>query len=63
MSQIKITQRRSGIGRNADQQRTLTALGLRGIGKSVIQKDEPSIRGMAFKVRHLVEVEEVKDSK
>ena len=35
------------------------SLGLRKINSSAIHCDTPSIRGMAYKVRHLVTVEEV----
>lgn len=58
MANLKIRQVKSGVGAKADQRATLDALGLR-YQKSVIQKDNPAIRGMIFKVRHLVEVTEV----
>ncbi|MCL2491193.1 MAG: 50S ribosomal protein L30 [Coriobacteriia bacterium] len=57
--QLKITQIKSPIGKKKDQGATLRALGLRKIRQSVIQDDTPVIRGMVFKVKHLVEVEEV----
>ena len=57
--QLRITQVKSAIGRKADQGRTLKALGLGKIGRTVEQPDNPSIRGMVFKVKHLVEVEEI----
>ena len=41
-----------------DQTATCHALGLRRIGDVVVQPDNESIRGMIFKVKHLVEVEE-----
>jgi large subunit ribosomal protein L30 len=41
-----------------DQTATCRALGLRKIGDTVTQPDNESIRGMIFKVKHLVEVEE-----
>ena len=41
-----------------DQTATCRALGLRKINSVVEQPDNPSIRGMIFKVKHLVEVEE-----
>lgn len=56
MAKIQITQTRSPIGRPGDQRRTLRALGLHRIRESVVQEDTPSIRGMVYKVRHLVEV-------
>lgn len=55
MGKIRVTQRRSLIGRPPDQRRTVRALGLRRIGQSVVHEDTPSIRGMVYKVRHLVE--------
>jgi large subunit ribosomal protein L30 len=59
MADLKITQRRSTIGRPPEQRRTIHALGLRRIGHSVVRPDNPSIRGMVFSVQHIVEVEEV----
>ena len=56
---LRIRQTRSGINRHRSQKRTLEALGLHGIRKSVVQPDRPEIRGMIRKVVHLVEVEEV----
>ena len=42
-----------------DQTATCRALGLRKLGDPVTQPDNESIRGMIFKVKHLVEVEEI----
>ncbi len=56
---IKITQIRSTIERPARQKRTIEALGLGRIRKSVVKSDTPQIRGMIAKVQHLVRVEEV----
>ncbi len=56
---LRVTQVKSSIGRAADQGRTLKALGLGKIGRSVEQVDNESVRGMIFKVKHLVEVEEI----
>ena len=58
MANLKITQKRSSIGRPPDQRRTLRALGLRKIGQSVQKPDSPDLRGMLFKVQHLIEVQE-----
>jgi large subunit ribosomal protein L30 len=58
-ARLRITQVRSGIGRPATHRRTLRALGLRRHQQSVIHDDAPSIRGMIFQVRHLVEVQEL----
>ena len=45
-------------GVKKDQTATCKALGLRKIGDTVEQPDNPSIRGMIFKVKHLVDVVE-----
>jgi large subunit ribosomal protein L30 len=56
---LKITLVKSAMSQvKEDQTRTCRALGLRRIGDVVEQPDNPSIRGMIFKVKHLVEVEE-----
>lgn len=57
MAKLKIKQIKSGIGAPKKQRATLEALGLR-YQRSVVQEDNPAIRGMLFKVRHLVEVTE-----
>jgi large subunit ribosomal protein L30 len=57
---IKITQVKSIIEQLENAKRTIKALGLGRPNYSVIKKDTPQIRGMIFKVRHLVKVEEVK---
>ena len=54
-----VTQIKSSIGFKADQGATLRALGLGKIGRSVEQVDNAAVRGMIFKVKHLVKVEEI----
>ncbi len=61
MSKLRITYRKSVIGYSQDQKDTVRSLGLRKLHQKVVQPDNPSIRGMIFKVRHLVDVEEVGD--
>jgi len=56
---LKITQIKSVIGAPTDQKRTVRALGLKRIGHSVEQTDSATVRGMIFKVKHLVKVEEL----
>jgi large subunit ribosomal protein L30 len=56
---LRITLVRSTIGRPADQGRTVASLGLRRLHSSVERPDNPSIRGMVTKIRHLVRVEEL----
>jgi large subunit ribosomal protein L30 len=56
--ELLIKQVKSGLGAPHDQRATLQALGLRH-QHAVTQKDNPAIRGMIFKVRHLIEVTEL----
>ncbi len=59
MALIKVTLVKSTIGALKDQQATVKALGLHKTGSSVIKPDNACTRGMIFKVKHLVKVEEV----
>ncbi|NOY88070.1 MAG: 50S ribosomal protein L30 [FCB group bacterium] len=59
MGKIKITQIKSTINRKEPQKRTIKALGLGKIRKSVVHNDTPQIRGMIDAVKHLITVEEV----
>ena len=59
MAKLKITQIRSTIDRKEPQKRTITALGLGKIRKSVVHNDTPQIRGMINAVKHLITVEEI----
>jgi large subunit ribosomal protein L30 len=52
---IKVTQRKSAIGRSQRQRDTLRGLGLRKLNQSRILDDTPSVRGMINKVNHLIE--------
>jgi large subunit ribosomal protein L30 len=53
---LKITLVRSPIGYPEQQRKVLRGLGLGKMNTSVIQADQPSIRGMIKHVRHLVTV-------
>ncbi len=53
---IIVTQKKSPIGRQSYQRKTLIGLGLNKIGRAKELEDTPSIRGMISKVKHLVEV-------
>lgn len=55
---MKITLKRSVIGRKQDQVDTVKALGLNRIGATRELPDTPALRGMVEKVRHLLEVTE-----
>ncbi len=56
---LKITLTKSTIACKKDQIATVKALGLKKTNSSVIKADNAAIRGMIFKVKHLVTVEEV----
>ena len=59
MSKLEITLTKSPIGFEQSQGATARALGLRKLGRTVIQPDNNSIRGMIFKIRHMLKVVEV----
>ena len=59
MSQLKVTQMKSAVGRKQNQRDTLRSLGLKRIGVSVVIEDRPELVGMAKTIPHLVTVEEV----
>lgn len=57
--QLKITLKKSKIGRLQNQIANLQALGLNKIGSSVIKEDTPQTRGMIEKVSFMLDVEEI----
>lgn len=56
---VKITQIRSGIGRQSGHRRTIRALGIKRHQQSVVHELTPAIEGMINKVSFMVDVEEV----
>ena len=56
---IKITLVKSTIGAIPKHKKTVEALGLNKLNKTVEQQDNKAIRGMIQQVRHLVKVEEI----
>jgi large subunit ribosomal protein L30 len=58
MNKLKVTLKRSVIGRPEKQRRVIKALGLRRLNQSVTHNDTPSIRGMIHKTSHMLEVSE-----
>lgn len=58
---IKITLKRSVIGFDKSQRRTVRALGLRKIGSAVVQEESPVITGMIQKIPHLLHVERLEE--
>ncbi|HOP82798.1 MAG TPA: 50S ribosomal protein L30 [Fervidobacterium sp.] len=59
MKMLKITLVRSTIGYKYDQKDTVRRLGLKRMHQTVVKEDNPQIRGMIEKVKHLLTVEEV----
>lgn len=61
VKKLRLTQVLSPIGFDKRQAVTLRGLGLRRIRHTVEVSDTDGIRGMIHKVRHLVQVVDVKD--
>ena len=59
MAKVRITQIKSTIKRPERQKRTMQALGLRKINRTVEVERTPQIEGMIKKVSHLVSVDEI----
>ena len=53
---VRVKQVKSEIGYDRKQRATLRGLGLRRLNHVVELEDTPAVRGMIFRVRHLVEV-------
>ncbi|SET57004.1 LSU ribosomal protein L30P [Natronincola peptidivorans] len=58
MANLNIKLIKSVIGTLPKQRKTIEALGLAKVGQSVEKPDNPQIRGMVERVKHLVEVVE-----
>ncbi|MDD7268023.1 MAG: 50S ribosomal protein L30 [Lachnospiraceae bacterium] len=56
---LRITLVKSTIGAIPKHKKTVEALGLRKLNKTVEMPDNDAIRGMIHQVKHLVKVEEV----
>ena len=56
---LKITLVKSTIGAIPKHKRTVEALGLKKLNKTVEMPDNSAVRGMIQCVRHLVKVEEI----
>ncbi|MEE9402628.1 MAG: 50S ribosomal protein L30 [Desulfobacteria bacterium] len=58
---LRITLKKSVIGRPEKHRRVIQSLGLRKMNKTVVLKDTPTVRGMIRKVSHMLAVEEKAD--
>ena len=56
-TELKVTLRKSPIGRKAYFGKVLKGLGLKRLQQTVVLPDTPEIRGMIRKVEHMVSVE------
>jgi len=56
---LKITLKKSVIGRLGSHRRTVKSLGLKKINHTVIHDDSPSVRGMVNKVSYLLKIENI----
>jgi len=54
--ELKIKLVKSGTGFPENQKRVVRGLGFRKLNQVIIRPDSPQIRGMIFKIRHLVEL-------
>lgn len=56
--QLKVRLAKSLIDQKPGAKLTARALGLRRVGATRVHRDDAVTRGMIFKIKHLVEVEE-----
>ncbi|MBQ8813842.1 MAG: 50S ribosomal protein L30 [Lachnospiraceae bacterium] len=56
---LKVTLVKSPIGAVPKHRKTVEALGLRKLNKTVELPDNEAVRGMLWHVKHLVKVEEI----
>ncbi len=56
---VRITLVKSPIGYSKQHKATIRALGLRRLHQTVEHVDSPTLRGMLYKVNHLVKVVEL----
>jgi large subunit ribosomal protein L30 len=55
---LRITLVHSAVGYSKEHKATVKALGFKRLHQTVEHVDSPSLRGMIYKVAHLVEVED-----
>ena len=54
--ELKIKLTKSGIGLPEKQKRIIKGLGFKRLNEVITRPNTPQIRGMVFKIRHLVEL-------
>lgn len=60
-NKLRVTLVKSPIGNPTQQRLTVKALGFSHVNQTIVHPDNRSVRGMIFKVKHLVAVEEVQE--
>ena len=60
-NKLRVTLVKSPIGNQTRHKLTVKALGLNHVNETIVHPDNPSVRGMIFKVNHLVKVEEIQE--
>jgi large subunit ribosomal protein L30 len=58
VKKVKITLRKSVIGRSPKHRTIVRSLGLRKLHQTVTHPDRPEVRGMIRKVSYLLEIED-----
>ena len=58
---LQVTLVKSPVSSKPNHIKIVKALGLHKIGQTVVKQDNPAMRGMIFKVKHMVKVEEIED--
>ena len=58
---LQITLKKSPISSLRVHQATVTALGLRKVGQTVVKEDNACVRGQIFRVQHMIDVKEIRD--
>jgi large subunit ribosomal protein L30 len=61
VKKLRVVLVKSPIGNPTRQKRTVKALGFNHVNQAIVHPDNASVRGMIFKVNHLVRVEEVEE--
>ncbi|HUG14976.1 MAG TPA: 50S ribosomal protein L30 [Thermomicrobiales bacterium] len=54
---MRLTYRKSSLGYSKDQRDTVRSLGFTRLNQTIERPDTPSLRGMVYKVRHLIHVD------
>ena len=58
---LQITLKKSPISSLQVHKDTVAALGLRKVGQTVVREDTACVRGQIFRVKHMIDVQEIKD--